>query len=347
MNPCLILDFETFSEVDLKSVGAWEYSKHPSTEIICAAWTVGERHQHWTKVECRRGDDLKILELLLGDGPIVSHNAYFEQCILRNVLGFQLPSELFICTAAMAASHALPRDLEGACLALNLPVKKDMEGRRLMMKYMKPRKPSKHNASTRWSDPEELERIRQYCATDIEAERRLFERLPLLNETERKVWCLDQKINFRGFKVDRNLVTKILSLIEKESTNLLEEFKYISKLESPQQLEKTREILSHLGVILPNLTAKTVQDALLADSMHPRARRILELRQALSKSSTKKYEAFEKRSRTDGRIRDSQLYHAASTGRWGGSGVQPHNLPRSDFSSEAIGMALSIIQDIA
>ena len=349
----LILDFETYSEADLKKVGAWEYSKHPSTEIICAAWTIGERGGKWSDViVCSdhpilgcRGQILALADAIWGntrDGNlVVAHNAYFEQCIIHNVMFNRRPDQHlyrppsdFICTAAMAASHALPRNLEGACLALGLPVQKDMEGRRLMLKHSKPRRPSLKDPSTRWQDEDELKRIFEYCKTDIEAERRLFEALPLLNETERKVWCLDQKINFRGFTVDRPLVEKTLEMIDTESKNLLGAFQGVTGLDSPKQVAKTLEYLKSYGAELPNLQAKTVDDYLKENDtwMHAGVRLALETRQALSKSSNAKYEAFERRSRSDGRIRDSLLYHAASTGRWGGSGVQPQNFPRGNIA---------------
>ncbi|MBK8260108.1 MAG: hypothetical protein IPK80_02085 [Nannocystis sp.] len=58
-------------------------------------------------------------------------------------------------------------------------------------------------------------------------------------------------------------------------------------------------------------------------------RALLEIRKALSKSSVKKYQAFEKRaSEDDGRVRDILLYHGASTGRDSGTGIQIQNFPR-------------------
>jgi DNA polymerase bacteriophage-type len=47
-------------------------------------------------------------------------------------------------------------------------------------------------------------------------------------------------------------------------------------------------------------------------------------------SSLKKYPAFIERTR-DGVLRDTTMYHAASTGRAGGTGIQPHNFPRGSL----------------
>jgi len=47
-NPAII-DFETRSVADLKKVGAWNYSKHPTTEILCMAYKLpGQDVDIWT-----------------------------------------------------------------------------------------------------------------------------------------------------------------------------------------------------------------------------------------------------------------------------------------------------------
>ncbi len=339
----LILDFETYSEADLKRVGGYEYSCHPSTEIICVAWTLGTRGGKWTEVKCSNNDYYELVKLILDNRIIkVAHNAIFEQSIIKNVLGrawssvTDIPPEEFMCTAAMAASHALPRNLEGACLSLDLPIKKDMEGRKLILKWCKPRKPTLKNPSRRHTKPKELARIMQYCATDVEAERLLFERLPLLNPIERKVWCLDQKINFKGFAVDRPLVDAVLKMVETETENLTEELIELTdgRVQTANERAKLLVEIERNGIHMPDLKAKTVQDTLEAGiTANPTAMRLLQIRQAVSKTSTAKYAAFESRSRTDSRCRDILVYHAASTGRWGGAGVQPQNFPRGTIKN--------------
>lgn len=339
----LIIDYETYSEADLKKVGGYEYACHPSTEILCAAWTLGTRGGKWSKVECNNWDDFHELVKIMIDNRIikVAHNAIFEQSITRHVLGRRwsavknIPPEEFMCTAAMAASHALPRNLEGACLSLDLPIKKDMEGRKLILKWCKPRKPTKNNASTRHTHPIELRRIMEYCATDVEAERLLFERLPLLNPIERRVWCLDQKINFKGFAVDRPLVDAVLGMVETETKNLTDELveRTDGRVRTANERVKILAEIEKLGIYLMDLRAKTVKDTLDAGLGNENARRLLYIRQSVSKTSTAKYAAFEQRSRIDGRCRDILVYHAASTGRWGGAGVQPQNFPRGTIKN--------------
>lgn len=352
----LILDYETFSEAKLKNTGSYEYSRHPSTEILCAAWKLG------TREELRAGVPTKSWSPLLPDPRrhfaellrafrdpsvvLVAHNAFFEQVITKNVFATKvmpskrselasIPPERWLCTASLAAALALPRKLEKACLALNLPFQKDMEGHRLMLKWCKPRKPTKRNPKTRHDDPEELNRLVEYCVKDVDAETALFLYAPPLNPTERKVWVLDQKINLRGFAVDRPLVATILEMIAEESKNLNRETEEMSfgTLLSATQRDGVLDFLAAEGVKLPNLQAKTVSDAIETGLVEGDAKRMLELRQAISKTSTAKYVAFDSRSASDGRLRDILVYHAASTGRWGGAGIQPQNFPRGSIKN--------------
>lgn len=362
-----VLDYETRSEVDLKEVGAFEYANHPTTEILCVAWGVG------TEAELRSGKTeifswspgltktppWELFEAMSEPNTmLVAHNAFFEQVITRFVLGryfskppmtIDPPVESWICTAAQAAALALPRNLEGACLALNLPVKKDMEGRRLILKYCKPRKITKNNPNKWHNSKADLLRLVEYCKQDVRAEISLFLNTPRLNPKERKVWELDQKINWRGFEVDRPLVQKIQGMIAVELENLNKELSEITggEVTSANQRAKLLAWVQSNGLyqvegfvnadglnVVDNLQAKTLRDLFKLNKFpNKKVKRVLEIRRDASKTSTAKYDAFEARSRTDGRVRDNLVYHTASTGRWGGAGVQPQNFPRGSIKN--------------
>lgn len=336
-----VLDYETFGERDLTEVGAWEYAQ--TAEILCVAWKIGTREELanapakiWSpKFPSPYGELIRAL--CDPSVTLVAHNSFFEQVItcfaLRKLVNRPELSSLspsrWICTASLAAALALPRKLETVCRVLNLKNQKDMTGHRLMLKLSQPRKPTKHNPSTRHEDPEELKRLMDYCVRDIEAETELFLKLPPLHPTERKVWVLDQEINWRGFRVDRPLVQSILGMVDEESKSLTLRIQTVSegRLQTPGQTAEMGKLLSEHGCALPNLQKKTVEDALKMP-LTPTARELLEIRQASSKTSTKKYLAFEERSRTDGVIRDHLLYCGAGPGRWSGRGVQPQNFPK-------------------
>lgn len=318
---------------------------------------MGKQNPHAAKVWSSAFDDSDrpnelVKHLADPDVTVIAHNALFEQVITRFVLTrylkwaapftsrliSELPHDRWMCTASMAAALALPRNLEGACASLKLPIQKDMEGRRLILKYCKPRKPSKKNPSRWFSSARDLRRIMLYCQNDVDAETMLFLTIPPLTDEERRVWLLDQKINFRGFEADREMVDATLKMIAQETINLNRETTVMTNGTpgSTTQRDGVLRWLHGKGVFLPDLRAKTVADAISAGLVEGDAKRLLEIRQAVSKTSTKKYSAFEARSRTDGRVRDILVYHTASTGRWGGAGVQPQNFPRGTIDDTVL-----------
>lgn len=237
------------------------------------------------------------------------------------------------CTAAKAAAHALPRNLEGACLAMRLPIQKDMEGRRLILKHCKPRKITKNNPNKWHDDPEERKRIFEYCKTDVDAERLLDKALPHLIPQEQEAWELNEKMNFRGVYIDKPLIEKILRMIEIETGNLKNEVNEITLgfLDNVTQRNEMLAFLESERFKLPNLQAKTVADALASGKVTGDAKRLLQIRQAISKTSTKKYQTFLNRICDDGRIRDLYMYHGAGTGRLSATGLQTQNFPRGNI----------------
>ncbi len=342
----MIKDYETRSKGELKLIGPDEYSKHPSTRILCVAWALGTEEDFrngtytvhvWSPYLPSSYGEFK-RALFDPNVTLVAHNAGFEQVITENVLPRYIhdprvkgiPISRYMCTASMARAMALPAKLEHACAALKLGVQKDMEGHKLMMKMSKPRKPTKNDPSVWHCKVSQLKRLMEYCKTDIKAEIELFLNVPKLNPKERNLWMLDQLMNRRGFTADRALVAKALKLIAIEQKGLERETRELTrgKIESTQQRDAILKWVRNRGLALPNLQAKTVQDALAGRLPSRDVRRVLELRALASKTSTAKYVAFESRSRSDGRVRDNLIYHGASTGRFTGAGVQIHNLPR-------------------
>jgi DNA polymerase len=349
MKRYMVFDYETRAKRNIKLVGAHEYAVPPDTEVLCVAWKIGTRETllkaktHVWNVKLDPDNEISLeLERALSDPSIikVAHNAGFEQVITKYVLprhvgrSFEIDTRHWICTAALAAAHALPRTLEGACEVLKLPVQKDPMGKKLIRTHCVPQRLTKTRTSIWNDDPKGLNRLAQYCATDVDAEAHLLLALPPLTPREHEVWRLNQFLNTRGVAVDRKLVAAALKMIAEEERELQREAKALTGGISPTQVAAVRTWLKGQGLALPNLQKKTVEDALGAGLGSDRARRLLQIRQAISKTSTKKYVAFECRSRSDGRLRDLQLYHGASTGREAGMGVQPHNFPRGSLPPE-------------
>lgn len=339
----IYLDFETRSECNLKIAGAWKYSRHPSTEVLCMA---SFNPEYENVPDLTKKDEFSHSRLFkLPDETIEAHNAFFEYAIWHNIMvpryGWpEIPADQWYCSAAKAAYHGLPRKLEDAALALNLPVKKDAEGSRLMKQMSKPRPNWKNNQKgPKWfEDESQLERLYEYCKQDVATEYALSQALDDLPPMERKLWLLDQTINRRGVYCDVDLAQSAIEIVETLEDKAKAELREITdgEISTPGQLGKIIDWLVGEDLGIPNMQAETVAEFLKRKDLTPKARRILEIRQLHSKSSTRKYQAMLNVAEDDQRMRELLLYHGAHTGRWTGMKVQPTNFYTPKFSREEI-----------
>jgi len=294
----------------------------------------------------------------------VAHNAGFETAIYKLILvgryGWpDIPFNSFRCTAAKAAACGLPRSLEGAGSALNLNVQKDKRGFVAMMATCKPTKAynawlkavyevdagkrvSEKKRALAYSpppkkfleyddNPQVWETLYEYCKIDILTEEALDNALPDLIESEQRVWFLNQQINWRGFRCDTSTIFKIKSIMDRDSKIKLEELDALTMglVTKPGARASILEFLALEGIELPDIRANTVANALKNGDLPDDMRRLLTIRQELSKTSNKKYQAFLDRAhRIDDRCRDILLYCGAHTGRDAGTGINPQNFPR-------------------
>ncbi len=348
-----VIDMETRSEVLLPKCGVYRYAEDLSTDVLCVAVKVDDAETSlWiNRAVIKLPSDSTHLRILTDEeldtimsqsGVLVAHNAAFERILWRDVMvdryGFgSIPFSRWKCTAAKAAALSLPRSLDGVCSALGLSPQKDDKGHRLMLKMCKPRKPSKNNPAKWFDSPEEFLRLCEYCISDVDAEHELDNTIRDLSDDEQQVWLLDQKINDRGIPVDVQSIDALIHKIGERESNLLQEISTLTEgyVISPRQTQKSKKWLLTKGVKIPDLTKETVKTTLERDLPTP-AKRFLEIRQSLSKSSVGKLAAMRRRVSADGYVRGTLLYHAASTGRWGGKGIQPHNYPRDSFDEQTV-----------
>jgi len=326
------IDFETRSKCELKTAGAWMYSKHPSTFPLCLAYAKdnGPVHQ-WLP-----GEPLpKDLRKWIFDREIMeAHNNFFEKAIWENVMIPQFGWPIILhdqwtCTAALAATHALPRKLEKVGLALNLPHKKNMDGHRTMLKVSKPRKPTKKDKSIWCNKPEDIRKMLDYNIDDVKAQRAIEQYLRPLHPRDKKSWQLDQTINWRGIRIDVPAVEAAVKLVEEYAKILNMELEVLTngEVETASQVIKLRTWLRDQGCILQGLAKDIVAEALEFKELTPEARRALEIRKDIGLISVKKYKKMlDAVDHDDGRLRDLLMWCGASTWRWTGKGVQPHNL---------------------
>lgn len=370
----LVFDFETRSACDLKKRGAYLYSLDPTTQPTCMAAKFSNNpalmfldffdvNQPWNKIP--QGFRFHWQKAIKENYEFAAHNAFFEKCIYTNILvkryGWPaIPSKQYRCTAAKAAACALPRNLEGAGEAMNLAVQKDKSGYFAMMKTCKPTKAwnawvKKGSIGTQpqkylepQDDPVTWKTLYHYCKIDVQTEELLDLALPDLIPIEQEIWHLNQELNWRGIQVDLPTVNKIVGMMEIDSKKKLKQLDTLTR-GLVTKAGATKSILDFLeleGVKLPNLRAKTVDDQLQGFEIEGDMRKLLELRKALSKTSTRKYRSMIDRAGSDHRVRDILMYHGASTGRDTGTGLQIHNLPRNLIPQKEIEYIIKMIEEL-
>lgn len=339
----IYIDFETRSEVNLLKTGAWKYAQSATTKPLCLAWAIKDGPiQLWKLDEDMPGDLKYYIEYGFN---VEAHNAGFERAIWRNIMtprfGWPgIPDNQWRCSASFAAAHAIPRSLEWACIAMDTEFKKNKEGHAIMMKMCKPRKALKSEDPSKvyWHEsPEDFATLYNYCVDDVRAERSLSHSLAKLSPQEHKVWLLDQKINERGLRMDVEAVESAIQLASEYKAQLNKRLEVITKgrLTATTQNVKLLELLQKCGLKkMKSIAAPQIKRALKSKKLPPKLREILVLRQQGAKTSTAKYNAVAKSICSDGRVRDTFMYHGAGTGRWTGKGLQPHNLPQNRFRGD-------------
>ena len=254
---------------------------------------------------------------------------------MHKALGVYSPPVQWMDTMHLAAMNGLPMTLEAAGAALQLEQQKLDTGKALIRYFCKPCAPTKANGGRTRNlsehAPEKWELFKEYNRRDTEAEREIFIRLrgTKLTPTERRVECLDARINERGVLIDRTLAEQAVHMDEACKAEHSAEMKRLTGLENRNSVSQLKAWLATRGIPAQSLDKKSMPD-LMKRAIDPTTKRVLALRQMLGKSSTKKYTAMLNAACADGRIRGTlQYYGAARTGRWAGRIIQPQNFPQN------------------
>ena len=336
----LSIDLETFSSVPIGKTGAYKYVQSPDFEILLFAYSLDGGPVQIIDLAC--GEMLPDwLEAAIGDPAYIKHayNAPFEWYCLSKYFGVILPVDQWRDTMLHGLYCGYTAGLDATGKALGLPAEKQKlaVGKSLIRYFCVPCTPTKSNGGRTRNlpkhDPEKWALFKTYCqgdvVTEMEIERRLSN-FPVPPEVE-KQWQTDLVINARGVAVDMGLVQGALEIAAKTHDALMSEAVSITGLENPNsvaQLTKWLEMSTEQPV--GDLRKDTVAAMLKDEGITGNAERMLEIRQELGKTSTKKYNAIEAAVCSDGRVRGLlQFYGANRTGRWAGRLVQVQNLPRT------------------
>lgn len=335
----LSIDLETFSSVPLQKAGAQKYIQSPDFEILLFAYSLDGAPVEI--IDLAQGETIpQWLAAALTDPAYIKHayNASFEIGCLSKFMG-PLPLEQWRCTMLHGLYCGYTAGLEATGRALGLPDDKQKlsTGKFLIRYFCIPCSPTKTNGGRTRNyphhDTKRWELFKEYCIGDVITEMEILRRLsnfPVPAEVQ-KQWQTDLTINNRGVAVDMDMVHGALYIGETTRQQLTEEAVSLSELENPNSLKQLAKWLEEeLDEELADLRKDTVSRLLGGNLSSDAARRMLEIRQELGKTSTKKYNAIEAAVCTDGRCRGLlQFYGANRTGRWAGRLVQVQNLPRT------------------
>lgn len=340
----LFVDLETYSGVDLQDCGLYKYVESPDFRVLLVAWAIDDAEVQ--VIDLEKGEPLTAFLRVLQDARIVkvAHNCAFERACLRKLTGRYQPPEEWEDTMHLAAMNGLPLTLEGVGKALGLPQQKLKEGKQLITFFCKPHEEKTDDEAQLTltapqvrrlpSDaPEKWDRFKYYNKVDVEVERTVYRRLApstRISDAERAVFYADARINERGVLVDETLARAALSMQNRFEVAAREEMAKRTGLANPNSVPQLREWLCKTSGLRVTALDKEAVAALRAKEIDHNTDRVLELRQQLGKTSTKKYTVMLRAACADHRVRGiTQYYGAGRTGRWAGRLVQMQNLPQN------------------
>ena len=364
------VDFETFSDVDIKKAGLYKYVESPAFDILLIAWAVDDEPVRI--IDLTQGEDPEpFLKVVYDEDTVLrSYNAAFEHATLNTWLHRRnlptLPIGDWRCTMAHGLYCGYTAGLAATGEAMGLPQDKQKMGigAALIRKFCVPGKEkaaplidgllAEEDTLTKVrrriaAEPEKWRLFKEYCKQDVEAEREIERRLSKwpMPAREQLLWELTVNANIEGVGVDRELVDGALYLDKAEQAALLDEAQRISGLDNPKSVQQLMKWLcKELDTDeITDLKKATVSDLLKAGVDSDKAARMLELRQLMSKTSTKKYDALQAAVCDDGRVRGMMFYYGANrSGRWAGRIVQPQNLPQNHLPE--LGAARQLVKKL-
>jgi DNA polymerase len=335
------IDFETRSHIDLADQGLDIYANDPTTEVLCIAY--GSNPNNVRVIDSVFTQNFPLLDHVRNGGKIQAWNTMFEyaiwNCVCVPKYGWPpLKLEQCIDSMATAAANNIPQSLGDAAIFMDAAHQKDTRGRYLIQKLCKPTKKGEFN-----NDPELMAELFEYCQADVRAEMAIGSVLRPLTAAEQDIWTLTQRINLRGVPVDPNELHNAVLAVTRAQDQLDNECLALTGCKPSERAKLLEWINGALKACsfkpIDDLTAETV-DKMLQCSIPTRVKKALELRQEGSQTSVAKYAKMMEIQR-ERRIRNTLVYHGASTGRWASrGGLNLQNIARPTISDEQIELAI-------
>ena len=335
----LAIDLETYSSNDIK-YSVYKYVEAPDFEILLFAYAFDDDPVR--VVDLAQGEALPDdVKAALYDKDVLktAFNANFEINCLKKYFP-DLPEEQWECDRILSLYNSYPPHLAAVAKAMHFDAdqQKDTRGKALIRYFCLPCKPTKANGGRTRNYPKDAPDkwaiFKEYNRQDVVVERAIRNKLVNLRppDFEHENWLIDQAINRNGIMVNQTLVDNAIRLSGEFREKLLARAMEITGLDNPNSpLQVKGWLEGRLGRTVDSLSKAAVAD-LLAEDIPGDVREMLSIRQKISKSSIKKYDAMRLAACKDSRIRGMfQFYGAARTGRFAGRIVQLQNLPRNSM----------------
>ena len=349
----LSIDLETFSSEPIAKTGAYKYIQSPDFEILLLAYSIDNAPVQI--IDLARGESIpQWLCDAIKSPEYIKHayNASFEWYCLLKYFGELLPIEQWHDTMlhGLYCGYTAGLDATGRALGLPEDKRKLSTGKALIRYFCTPCKPSKANGgrvrNLPHHDPDKWNLFKEYCIGDVVTEMEIEHKLsnfPVPADIQ-KQWQTDCIINSRGVAVDLTIVQGALEIADKTREKLLREAIRITGLNNPNSVAQLSKWLEeNTSETIINLRKDTVAQMLKTTTGV--VNRVLEIRQELGKTSTKKYNAIESAICKDSRVRGLlQFYGANRTGRWSGRLVQIQNLARTYINFKELSLAREIVK---
>lgn len=331
------IDIETYSSTNLNQTGVYRYADSDDFELLLFGYATD--FGPVKVVDLTQGEKIppQIIEAL--DNPNIiksAFNAQFERVCLSCFVGHRLKPTGWHCSRVWSATLGLPLSLRDVGSVLGLPRQKITAGKELVRYFCTPCKPTKANQNrTRnfpYHAPDKWQQFKQYNQRDVEVEMEITQKLECfpVPQNEWENYWMDQDINDRGIRIDQQLVNNAIKCQNVFHDQYLQTAKELTGLANPNSPLQLKDWLQQQGVKTDSLSKVSV--AQLLQTTTGTVHQVLALRQLLSKSSVKKYQAMQKAMCQDGRVHGLlQFYGANRTGRWAGRLVQVQNLPRNSM----------------
>ena len=329
----LYIDIETTSGANLATAGAYRYAEDDHFRILMFGYAADNDPIHVVNLEQGESIPAEVIEALTDPNVTkIAYDAEFERVCLSQHL--ELPRNVYLCPEhwrcmkVWALYHGLPSSMKMIASVLGVGIATDRETQRILReKYICDLRKGGNQAPVRWEEiPMALQTLGKCVRQNLMAERALHEHLRKypMPDTEWAHYFMAQRINDRGVKLDRKLVSNAINCDDYFRSRMARRFKEITGIgaDSPARF---RQWLAANGIRMDSVSKEAVTR--LRKTASVELDEALSLWEQLSRKETRKYAVLDAAVCKDGRLRGLFRFGGYPRGRFSYPLIQLDNLP--------------------